>query len=185
MRAYTAADEEALRILQLLKDWVNLGFLEESQRQAMQQDIPCDLRRTNVFLRAVLFIFTLISAAAACGLFFVVFSPHSDSSATGLLLVLFAAGCYAGAEFAVSQYHFYRYGIEEGLAVLTVGFLCVGLQIILSGDKIEFAVQKWPPEYRLATCSIAASDFNICFSRPWHSPQRFRSSGPPRIPDSI
>ena len=140
MRAYTAADEEALRISQLLKDWVNLGFLEESQRETMQQDIPCELRRTNVFLRAVLFIFTLISAAAACGLFFVVFSPHSDSSATGLLLVLFAAACYTGAEFAVSQYHLYRYGIEEGLAVLTVGFLCVGLQIILSRDNIEFVV---------------------------------------------
>ena len=148
MRAYTAADEEALHILQLLKDWVNLGFLEESQRQTMQQDIPCELRLTNGFLRAVLFIFTLLSAAAACGLFFVVFSPHSDSSAIGLLLVLFAAACYAGAEFAVSQYHVYRYGIEEGLAVLSIGFLCVGLQVVLSRDNVEFIV--------LATGAIAS-----------------------------
>ena len=139
MRAYTAADEEAFRIQQLLKDWVNSGFLEESQRQTMQRDIPCELRRTNGFLRAVLFIFTLLSAAAASGLFFVAFS-HSDSSVIGLCLLVFAVACYAGAEFTVSQYRFYRHGIEEGLAVLSIGFLCAGLQVILSEGNLEFAV---------------------------------------------
>jgi hypothetical protein len=137
VRVYTAADEESLRILNLLKDWVNLGFLEESQRQTMQQDIACELRRTNGFLRAVLFIFTLISAAAAAGLLFIVSPPRDAAS---FLLLVFAAACYAAAEFAVSQFHLYRYGIEEGLAILSIGFLCAGLQLVLRGDNIEFVV---------------------------------------------
>jgi hypothetical protein len=138
VRAYAAADEEALHILKLLKDWLNLGFLEESQRQNMQQDVTCELRRTNGFLRAVLFIFTLVSVAAAAGLFFILSPPRDAASA---LLLVFAAACYAGAEVAVSQYHLYRYGIEEGLAVLSIGFLCAGLQLIPSQrDNTEFIV---------------------------------------------
>jgi hypothetical protein len=39
-----------------------------------------------------------------------------------------AAVCYAAAEIAVSQARLYRYGIEEALAVCSVGFLCVGMQ---------------------------------------------------------
>jgi hypothetical protein len=137
VRVYTAADEEALHILKLLKDWVNLGFLDESQRQNMQQDIACELRRTNGFLRAVLFIFTLVSAAAAAGLFFIVSPPRDAAS---FLLLVFAAACYAGAEFIVFRFHLYRYGIEEGLAVIAIGFLCAGLQLVFSGDNIVFVV---------------------------------------------
>jgi len=136
VRVYTAADEESLRILQLLKDWVNLGFLEESQRQTVQQDVTCELRRTNGFLRAVLFIFTLISAAAAAGLFFIVSPPRDAAS---FLLLVFAAACYAGAEFAVSRFHLYRHGIEEGLAVLSIGFLWSGVQAASPQGSLEFA----------------------------------------------
>ncbi len=118
MRAYTAADEEALHILKLLKDWTSLGFLEEAQRQTMQQDIPCGLRRTNGFLRIVLFLFTLTSAVASVALFFVIWFPNSDARIVGTFLLIFAAVCYAGAEFTVSRFRFYRHGIEEGLATV-------------------------------------------------------------------
>jgi hypothetical protein len=140
VRAYTAADEEALHILKLLKDWVNLGFLEESQRQTMQHDIPCELRRTNGFLRIVLFLFTLISAVASVALFFVIFFPGSDARIVGTFLLIFAAVCYAGAEFTVSRFRLYRHGIEEGLAVLSIGFLCAGLQAASKQDSLVFVV---------------------------------------------
>jgi hypothetical protein len=139
VRAYTAADEEALHILKMLKDWTGEGFLEESHRQTMQQDISCSLRRTNGFLRAVLFIFTLISAAAAAGLLWIVCSPRY-SPAQGTLLLIFGAACYAGAELTVAQFHLYRYGIEEGLAVLSIGFLCAGLQALSPKGELAFIV---------------------------------------------
>jgi hypothetical protein len=131
VRAYTASDEEGLRILRLLKDWTSEGFLSETQHQAMGRDIECGLRRTNGFLRAVLFLFTLISAAAGTALFFAASHLGLGKTGQGILFLLFAAICYAGSEFAVYAGHLYRHGIEEALAVLSIAFLCIGLQSLL------------------------------------------------------
>ena len=127
MRAYSESNEEALRARNLLKDWAGEGFLTEAQYQRMEQETACELRRTNIFLRFVLFLFTLIIVGAAVALFFVVFRPESQT--TGVFLLIFAAVSYAAAELAVSRARLYRYGIEEALAACSVGFLCVGMQV--------------------------------------------------------
>jgi len=128
VRAYSASSEEAVRARDLLKDWTGEGFLTEAQYQRMEQETVCDLRRTNIFLRLVMFLFTLIIMAAAVGLFFAVFFSHSGEQTVGIILLIFAALSYAAAEIAVSQAQLYRYGIEEALAACSVGFLCVGMQ---------------------------------------------------------
>jgi hypothetical protein len=128
MRAYSASSEEALRARNLLKDWAGEGLLTEVQYQRMEQETVCELRRTNIFLRLVLFLFTLIIVGAAVALFFVVFRPQPTAQPTGILLLIFAAISYAAAEFAVSQARLYRYGIEEALAGCSVGLLCAGMQ---------------------------------------------------------
>ncbi|HKW96812.1 MAG TPA: hypothetical protein VJN43_03720 [Bryobacteraceae bacterium] len=133
MRAYSAASEEARRARDLLKDWAGEGLLTAEQYQRMEREAVCDLRRTNIFLRLVLFLFTLIVVGAAVGLFFVVFLPHPGDLTIGIFLVIFAALSYAAAEFAVSKARLYRYGIEEALAACSVGFLSVGLYIIFFG----------------------------------------------------
>jgi hypothetical protein len=120
MRAYSAGSEEALRTRNLLKDWAGEGFLTQAQYQRMEQETICELRRTNIFLRLVLFLFTLIIVGAAAGLFFVVLFSHATSLATGVFLLIFAALSYAAAEFAVSSARLYRYGIEEALAACSV-----------------------------------------------------------------
>ena len=122
MRAYSTASEEARRARDLLKDWAGEGFLTAAQYQRMEQETVCDLRRTNIFLRLVLFFFTLIIVGAAVALFFVV--SHPSVQATWISLLIFAALSYAAAEFAVSRARLYRYGIEEALAACSVGFLC-------------------------------------------------------------
>lgn len=128
MRAYSASSEEALRARNFLQDWTGEGFLAEAQYQRMELETVCDLRRTNVFLRLVLFLFTLIVVGAAVALFFVAFIPRpTTQTTTGILLLIFAALSYAAAEFAVSRFRLYRYGIEEALAVCAVGFLCAGI----------------------------------------------------------
>ena len=131
MRAYSASSEETLRARDLLKDWAGEGFLTEAQYQRMEQETVCEFRRTNIFLRLVLFLFTLIIVGAAVALFFVVFIPHPAAQTTGSFLLIFAALSYTAAEFAVSRFRLYRYGIEEALAACAVGFLCVGLQGVL------------------------------------------------------
>ena len=128
MRAYSSSSEEALRARDLLKDWAGEGFLTEAQYQRMEQETVCELRRTNIFLRLVLFLFTLIIVGAAVALFFVLFLSHAATQTDGVFLLIFAAICYVSAEFAVSQARLYRYGIEEALAACSVGFLCAGMQ---------------------------------------------------------
>ena len=127
MRAYTASAEEAVDARNLLKDWLAEGFLTPAQYQQMEPDTACDLRRTNIFLRVVLFLFTLIIVVAAAGLFFVLFLDRSSSQTTGIFLLFCAVPSYAAAEFAVARFRLYRYGIEEALAVCSVAFLCAGL----------------------------------------------------------
>jgi len=133
MRAYGTSGEEALRARDLLKDWAGEGFLTAEQYQRMEQEPVCDFRRTNIFLRLVLFVFTLIIVGAAVALFFEVLKPPKQ--AAGIFLLFLAGGAYAAAEAAVSQARLYRYGIEEALAACSVGFLCTGMEVALFGDR--------------------------------------------------
>ncbi len=126
MKIYSASSEETLRGRRLLKDWVGEGFLTRQQYQLLEQETVSELRTTNVFLRLVLFLFTMIIVAAAAGLFFAVFRPSGQPS--GVVFLIFAALSYGAAEFAVFQAGLYRYGIEEALAVCSVGFLWAGMQ---------------------------------------------------------
>jgi len=136
VRAYSASGEEALRARHLLKDWAGEGLLTEAQYQRMEQETVCEFRRTNIFLRLVLFLFTLLIVAAAVALFFVVVVPNSVRQNSGILLLVFAVVCYGAAEAAVSQARLYRYGIEEALALCSIGFLCAGMWGAFFGNGI-------------------------------------------------
>jgi hypothetical protein len=127
VRIYSAESEEAHCARALLKDWAGEGFISEEQYRRMEQETVCELRTTNIFLRIVLFLFTAIIVGAAVGLFLTVFLTHPSEQTTGVFLLIFAAILYAAAELSVSRFHLYRYGIEEALAVCSVGFLCVGI----------------------------------------------------------
>ncbi|HLW75877.1 MAG TPA: hypothetical protein VKS01_02810 [Bryobacteraceae bacterium] len=136
MRAYSESSEEALRARDLLKDWAGEGFLGAEQYKSLEQETVCDLRRANIFLRFVLFLFTLIIAGAAIGLFFVVFLPHSPEQTTGVFLLIFAAAAYVAAELSVSRARFHRFGVEEALVACSVGFLCAGMDLaFFSGPR--------------------------------------------------
>jgi hypothetical protein len=124
-----------------LTDWAEEGFLTKPQYQLLEQETVPDLRTINVFLRLVLFCFTLVSVGAAAALCFVVFLSRTSESTVGILLLIFAAACYAAAEVAASQSRLYRYGIEEGLAVCSVGFLCAGMQSALFSGQLYSPAQ--------------------------------------------
>ncbi|MGB8011054.1 MAG: hypothetical protein WCF68_05535 [Terriglobales bacterium] len=128
MRIYSASSEETLRTRKLLRDWEGDGFLTKAQYQLLEQETVSELRTTNIFLRLVLFLFTLISVGAAAALFLVVVLSRPSEQTAGFFFLIFGVVCYAAAEGAVSQARLYRYGIEEALAVCSVGFLCAGMQ---------------------------------------------------------
>jgi len=133
VRLYSASSEETLRARQLLTDWANEGFLTKEQYQRLEQETVSELRTTNIFLRLVLFFFTLVTVGAAVALFFVGSGPSEQT--IGVFLLIFAVVCYAAAEYSVFQAGLYRYGIEEALVVCSVGFLCAGIQFAFFSDS--------------------------------------------------
>jgi hypothetical protein len=146
VRIYTESSEETLRARKFLKQWAGDGYLSGEQCQHLEQDSVSDLRTTNIFLRLVLFFFTIVGVAAAGGLFFVIFLSRSSQQTIGILLLIFAAVSYMAAEVAVTRARLYRYGIEEALAVCSVAFLCAGLDFAFfsgvpySSHEIQFVV---------------------------------------------
>ena len=156
MRLYDASGAEALRARHLLKDWVGEGLLTEAQYQRMEQETVCDLRRTNIFLRLVLFLFTLIIVGAAAALFFVVFLSQPSVQTQGIFLQIFAPVSYAAAEFAVSRARLYCYGIEEALATCSVGFLCAGMEAAFFSGR-PFSPQPDGAEFLIPAAGAIAS----------------------------
>jgi len=130
VRIYTASSEEALRARKFLKDWVSENLITKAQYERLEQETVSDLRTTNIFLRLVLFLFTLIGVGAAVGLFFTVFLRPGPDRTLGVFLLMVSGVCYVGAEAAVSRARLYRYGIEEALAACSVAFLCAGIELV-------------------------------------------------------
>jgi hypothetical protein len=124
MSCYATSDEEKIRTQARVRDWKSSGFLDETQANRMVEALRVDLRRTKLFLRAVLFVFTGLIAAASIGLFVVTF--HIDRSpAIALTCLTAAAICYSLAEYLVRRFRLYRFGVEEALAVSAVILLCI------------------------------------------------------------
>lgn len=126
MRIYLASSEEALRAGKLLKEWAGDGLISKAQYERLGQETVSDLRTTNIFLRIVLFLFTLICVGAAGALLFRIFLTGTSDSSMGVFLLVVAAVCYAAAELAVAEARLYRFGMEEALAACSVGFVCLG-----------------------------------------------------------
>jgi hypothetical protein len=102
VRACSASCEQALQARNLLNDWAGEGCLSEAQHERLEQENAYELRRTNVFLRLVLFLFTLITVGDAAALFFVVFLSQPAAETTGAFLLIFTPFSLRGAESAVS-----------------------------------------------------------------------------------
>ena len=144
MRIYTESVEETLRARKLLKQWADDSSLSREQYQHLEQEIVSDRRTTNIFLRLVLFFFTILGVAAAFALFFKIFLAEPSDQTLGIFLLIFAAVSYAAAELAIAQERLYRYGIEEALAVCSVAFLCAGVGFLfstgISSREVQFMV---------------------------------------------
>ncbi len=135
MRIYPESREEAVRAHKLLKDWASEGLLSKEQYHRLEQETVSDLRVTNIYLRVVLFFFTVIGVAAAVALFFTVFVSRPQEQTTGIFLLVFAAVFYTAAELAVALARLYRFGVEEALAASSVALLCAGLGLYFFGGN--------------------------------------------------
>ncbi len=80
-----------------MKDWGGEGLLTAGAIcSAWNRKPSATFARTNVFLRLVLFLFTLIVVGAAVGLFFVAFLSRPSEQTVGVFLLIFAAALLRG-----------------------------------------------------------------------------------------
>jgi hypothetical protein len=119
MSCYASIDEEKIRTQSRVREWTRSGFLDAGQSERISEGLHVDLRRTNPFLRAVLFVFTVLIAAASIALFATTF--HINDNGPIALTCLVSSGiCYALAEYLMRRFRLYRFGVEEALAVCAV-----------------------------------------------------------------
>jgi hypothetical protein len=124
MSLYSPDDERRIRSRALVREWTKSGLLDPAQGAVFEAELRVDVRRTNIFLRAGLALFTLFIVAASVGLTVVVFDLNRAIPAAVVTAVA-AVVCLGLAQYLVVRQRFYRFGVEEALAVGSVALLAV------------------------------------------------------------
>lgn len=143
---YARDDERNIRVQRLVHDWNKSGLITDEQRDRMLPDLHVDLRRTNLFLRITLFVFGFLIVNAAAGLVAVVLELRNDALSWAALVA--SVACFAGAQWAVTSYRLYRFGVEEAMAVASILFF------IIAGAMMF--LDRFAPLYAFASATVAA-----------------------------
>src|SRR5919108_1585345 len=114
MRRYSDCDERNVRLHALVCEWVRSGFLDEGQGTRLGDELRTDLRRTNNFLRVVLFLFTGLIVGAAVLLVLDFLQIH-DTPRTSIVCGIGAVLSFALAEILIGEFRLYWFGVEEAL----------------------------------------------------------------------
>jgi hypothetical protein len=130
MSRYAQADEEKIRTQALVREWTRSGLLDES-RGRIEADLHVDLRRTNHFLRAVLFVFSCLIVAASIVLCITTLDLD-DKIPMATTCFAAAAACYGLSEYVINRFRVYRFGVEEALTVCAVLLTALGATVITS-----------------------------------------------------
>jgi hypothetical protein len=122
MSAYKLDDERAIRAGRHAHDWKKSGLLSAEQYERIKPELQVDVRRTNVFLRVVLFIFAMLIFQSALGILAITVAITGESGAAVMCAV---AGVLAFwlAGYLVDRFKLYRFGIEEAAAVMAIGLM--------------------------------------------------------------
>jgi hypothetical protein len=131
MSVYARDDERAIRVQRLLRGWQQSGLITGEQHDRMLPDVRVDLRRTNLFLRGTLFVFTLMIIMAAAGLITVLLDLN-DRVVAGVMALVGAGACFATAQWSITSYKLYRFGVEEAAAIAAAVFAVVSGWLLLN-----------------------------------------------------
>jgi len=124
MMIYPRDDERAIRQQRMVEDWTKSGLIQPEQREQVIPELQVDLRRTNRFLRSTLFIFGYMIVNSVVGLVAVFLDLRNEA---GTVLAFVAAGAFfAVAQWLITRYRLYRFGVEEAAAIASASFLTVG-----------------------------------------------------------
>jgi hypothetical protein len=124
MRRYSEEDEKRIRAQTRVREWTRAGLLDPPQGAQLAAELRVDVRRTNVFLRAGLALFTALIVGASV-LFVIVGLNLSREIPIAVVTAMSALACIGLAEGLITRFRFYRFGVEEALAVAAVVLLGV------------------------------------------------------------
>src|SRR5438034_4806789 len=136
MRRYSREAEEAVQAQDLIWEWMRSGLLEKEQIPRLSEDLQTDLRRTNNFLRLVLFLFTAIIIGASVLLLIDILHIAEDR-ARAMACVAAAALCFGLAEFVVAKFRVYRFGVEEALVIGAIVLVIAAVALMMSKANID------------------------------------------------
>lgn len=115
MRKYSDIDERNIRVDRLVREWTRSGLIGQDVQLKVAPELKVELRRTNLFLRLILFAFGLVIICALVMLIGVTLDLQGEE-AIALLCFSAAIGCFVLSEFLLNRFRFYRFGIEEAAA---------------------------------------------------------------------
>lgn len=136
MRRYSADEEERIRAQDLVREWTRSTLLDASQRARIEAELRVDVRRTNVYLRAGLALFTTLIVAASV-LFVMVGLDLNRGVPIAVVAGVASVVCIGLAEAFITRFRFYRFGVEEALAVASVALLGVSGASLISTLHLE------------------------------------------------
>src|SRR6185503_11345398 len=113
---YSRHEEQAVRVERLVREWTRSGLLEKAQEERILPELKVDLRRTNLFFRAMLFAFGVVIILSAVLLVGITLSLNDEAPAA-ILCLAGAAGSFALSNLLVRRIRLYRFGIEEAAAI--------------------------------------------------------------------
>jgi hypothetical protein len=130
---YSSFQEENIYVRTQSETWQRSGLITADQFRAIHDDTEPQIHQTNLFFRMLFFVFTLLCAGALTGLFAWLMKSAGGTVLAGVL-IFFGTIYYIAAEYLVRMRRFYRYGIEEALALMAIVLFCWGCGGLL--DKI-------------------------------------------------
>jgi hypothetical protein len=133
---YSAEQEEKIHIRREARTWSRSGLITEVQLGIIDSRTETGLTQTNVFFRILFFVFTCIGIQAVIGFLAVVIGIR-DEVPIACTALAFGTAMVGLAEWLVRRKFFYRYGIEEALALAGMALACTGIIIFVSLLKID------------------------------------------------
>jgi hypothetical protein len=135
MRLYSQDEEERIRAQALVREWTRSKLIDPSQGARLEAELGVDVKRTNVFLRAGLALFTALIVGASV-LFVVAGLNLNREMPIATVSGVAALVCIWLAEMLVARFRFYRFGVEETLAVASVLLMAVSGAALTSAFHI-------------------------------------------------
>lgn len=119
-----------LRIGETAEKWFRKNLISEAQRRNIRQQYVCGYKKTNLFMRIGMFIFTFILASSAIGLV-MLFIGGLGVESFGIQFLLFAGIIYFVLMKFVRERNYFRNGIDDMLLHMSLSYFIAGISVFV------------------------------------------------------